>query len=180
MPLVPALLSLQSPVMRLLTALLFLAALVVAQPAVGSTDKDAGVGFVRVWPEWRSADSFVRIKEYFGAPEDTGRETVLRSQPSERAGYYFLVRTTNPGAVLSGTKFVLEIITPDSPRTKTFTFPAGLPAREHVFHLGLTGADWTGEKVQPVAWRLRLLSPDEQELAVTRSFLWQMPAPAES
>jgi hypothetical protein len=166
--------------MRLLPALLFLVTLAVALPAAATAKGDTGVGFVRVWPEWRSAESFLRIKEYLGAPEDTGRETVLRSRPDARAGYYFLVRTRNPGAAAAGTKFVLEIITPDSPLTKTFAFPADLPAREHVFHLGLTGGDWAGKSVQPVAWRLRLLSADEQELAAARSFLWQMPAPAES
>lgn len=147
---------------------------------LASTSLLAEVTFVRVWPEWREAGSFVRIKEYFGAPEDTGRETVLRSRPDERAGYYFLVRTRNPGAAVSGARFELEIITPDSPLTKTFTFPADLPAREHVFLLGLTGEDWAGKKVQPVAWRLRLLSAEASELASARSFLWQMPAPAES
>src|SRR4051812_47000824 len=48
--------------------------------------------FIRVWPAWRDAQSFDRIGEYFGRPEANGRETVLRTQASARAGYYFLVR----------------------------------------------------------------------------------------
>lgn len=168
MSLVPGPASLQlTSMFRLLLGLLLV-----------STPLLAEVTFVRVWPGWRPAESFARIKEYFGHPEDHGRDTVLRSRPDDRAGYYFLVRTRHPGAGLTGTRFVLEIITPDSPHTRTFTFPADLPAHEHVFHLGLTGADWAGEKVKPVAWRLRLLSADDTELAASQSFLWAMPGPA--
>jgi len=164
MPLVPIVLPTQSVSMRLLATFLLLVSLATA----------AEVEFVRIWPSWRTTKSFVRISEYFGGEENTGRQTMLRTQPENRTGYYFLTRTRNPGPAKEGVKFVLDIITPDSPLTKTYTFSTILPSGGHVFNLGLTGKDWAGENVKPVAWRLRLLDADEHELTFGESFLWRM------
>lgn len=155
--------------MRILIAFLLTATIALA----------AEVEFVRIWPAWRATESFVRISEYFGGEENTGRQTMLRTRPEDRTGFYFLSRVKNQGPAVADVRFVLEIITPDSPQTKTYTFNTPLPSGSHVFNLGLTGKDWAGEKVQPVAWRLRLLDGDEQELATSQSFLWRMPDAAE-
>jgi len=133
------------------------------------------IEFVRIWPAWRETESFIRISEYFGGVENTGRQTVLRTQTGERSGFYFLTRTANPGPAQPAAKFELQVIMPDSPFPKTYTFPVDLQSGGHVYNLGLTGADWPGKKIQPVAWRLRLLSADGQELAVGKSFLWEKP-----
>lgn len=165
----------QSVPMRLIAGFFLLVSLTIALPSIGSAKEGGEVEFVRVWPTWRATESFVRISEYFGGEENTGKETMLRTQPEDRTGFYFLTRTKNAGASLTGTKFVLEIIKPDSPLTKTYTFPAELPGGGHVFNLGLTGKDWAGKEVQPVAWRLRLLDADEHEIASKQSFLWRLP-----
>jgi hypothetical protein len=132
--------------------------------------------FTRVWPAWRSAESFERISEYFDGRENTGNHTVLRSQPEVRAGYYFLVRAIATGAQ-PGAKFVLQIITPAGPEPKTYTFPAALAAKETVFDLGLTGTDWPDRKTHAVAWHLAIVAADGRELASRQSFLWAKPAP---
>ncbi|MBS0632439.1 MAG: hypothetical protein JSS11_11020 [Verrucomicrobia bacterium] len=155
--------------MRLLLAvLLFATALAPARAA--------GVEFVRVWPAWRDTDSFRRISEYFTGKENTGGEIVLRTHPDSRDGFYFLARLKNPDAALAGAKFVLHLITPEKPETKLFTFPVTVPAGQTVFQLGLTGADWAGPKVHPVAWQLELQSADGKVLASHHSFLWEKPA----
>lgn len=133
------------------------------------------IEFTRIWPAWRDTASFVRISEYFGGKENSGRQTMLRTNPESRDGYYFLTRVKNEGAPRADVRFVLEVITPDSPRPKVFTFPTSLPARGHVFNLGLTGKDWTDEEIHPVAWRLRLLDAEDNVLSSSHSFLWQMP-----
>jgi hypothetical protein len=161
--------------MRLLAPVLFFLGLITALPVMGAAEEGSPVEFVRIWPSWRDRASFVRISEYFGGEENTGRQTMLRTQPEKRTGYYFLTRTRNPDASRTDVKFVLDIITPDSPVAKTYTFPAHLPAGGHVFNLGLTGKDWAGKGVQPVAWRLRLLDAGGLELARGESFLWRMP-----
>lgn len=136
----------------------------------------AEVEFVRVWPAWRDAQDFERITEYFGGRENTGRQVVVRTRPDERAGFYFLVRAKNAVAASSPARFELSVIRPDTPEPKTFTFPVSLAAKETVFQLGVTGADWPGGKdISPVAWKLALLGADGRVLAEQKSFLWEKP-----
>lgn len=135
----------------------------------------AEVEFIRVWPGWRDADSFVRISEYFGGRENPGREIIRRSQPAERAGFYFLVRVKSAAAI-NGARFKLDVIRPDAPEPKTFEFSAEVPAKENVFQLGLTGSDWPGgQEASPIAWKLALMGGDGRTLAEHKSFLWEKP-----
>jgi hypothetical protein len=134
------------------------------------------VELTRVWPAWRSAESFDRISEYFDGQENTGRHTVLRTQPASRAGYYFLIRA-KAAATTTGAKFVLQIITPEAPEPKIYTFPITLGPKETVFDVGLTGTDWAGRKTHAVAWRLSVINAEGRELASQQSFLWSNPAP---
>lgn len=133
------------------------------------------VDFVRVWTDWRSAESFERISEYFTGQENTGSEVVIRSQPARRDGYYFLARVRNHGSAQPAAKLVLSIIKPDAPQVRVYTFPAALAAGDTVFHLGLTGLDWPGPKARPVAWKLEAVATDGTLLAVHKSFLWEKP-----
>lgn len=155
--------------MRLFFLLSVLAATLVSARA-------AEVEFVRVWPGWRDAESFERISEYFDGHENTGRETVVRTHPDQRAGFYFLVRVANTGAARPGAHFVLQVISPSGPEPKTSRFPVEVPTRTKVFELGLTGPDWPNSEVHPVAWKLELRSADDQVLASAQSFLWEKPA----
>lgn len=134
------------------------------------------VELTRVWPAWRSAESFERISEYFNGQENTGQHTVLRTQPNSRAGYYFLIRA-KAASTTTGAKFVLQIITPEGPEPKTYSFPITLGAKEEVFDVGLTGTDWLGRKTHAVAWRLSVVNAEGRECASRQSFLWSNPAP---
>ena len=122
--------------MRPLLTFIMLALLGSAVPAHA---KDLEV--VRVWPAYRTAESFDRIGSYFNRSETRGSETVRRSQPAVRDGYYFLVRLKNPHAAVAGATFELQVVTPVSPAPKTFTFQADVPAGTQAFNLGLTGSD---------------------------------------
>lgn len=141
-----------------------------------SIARAADPAIARVWAEWRSAESFERISEYFGRSENTGGRRILRTHADQREGFYFLVDLTH-AAALTDEKVEVQVITPDRPEPKTFTFPASAGLKENVFELGLTGADWPGgEKVRPVAWRVALLAADGHVLAEQKSFLWENPA----
>ncbi len=141
--------------------------------AVAAGTSAAEVTLVRVWPQWRSADAFDRIREYFGGAENDGSALVVRTHPEQRAGLYFLVRVNSSTAVPEG-KFVLELIRPDSPDAKTFTFPVSLPGKSKVAELGLTDGDWPGGRdAHPVAWKLTLFDHAGHAIASEQSFLWQ-------
>src|SRR5580693_2626718 len=127
---------------------------------------------VRVWPGYRTAESFERISEYLTGQENTSGQTVLRSQPAQHAGFYFLVRLKNANPAVAGAIFELSVITPTSATPRVLTFTADLPAGEHVFDCGLTGADWPDASAHPVAWKLVLRAPSGAELASMQSFMW--------
>lgn len=131
---------------------------------------------VRVFTGWRSAASFRSIREYFGGKENDGDARVLRSHPTERAGYYWLVRLKGRHPPIVGAKFELQVISPASPETKTYLFPADIPSGGCLFQIGLTGADWPGARALPDAWHLSLLAPDGKTLLARESYLWEMPA----
>jgi len=144
-------------------AALLLLALPLAAPAA--------TGIVRVWTSYRTADSFKRLSEYLDGTEDNGNETVFRSQPNQRDGYYFLVRTKSD-AVVAGAKLTLEVNLPGTPEARTFVFSVDVPATQRVFHLGVTGADWPNVKIRPAAWRITVRGSDGSVLASAHSFLW--------
>lgn len=160
--------------MRLLSHRLALAASLLSLLCLAPA-RAADVTFVRVWPGYRAAESFERISEYLTGNENTGGQTILRSQPAERTGFYFLARLKNSGTAVAGATFELNVITPASATPHTFTFTGDLPAGEHVFNLGLTGADWPDAKTEPVAWKLTVLAPDHAGLTSAQSFLWDKP-----
>ena len=152
----------------LLTALILLVATSVCAAA--------DLTIVRIWPGYRTAESFERISEYVGKNEDAHNQFILRTQPDVRAGYYFLLRVKNTGTAIADAKIELQVITPFAPEPKTYNFTSTLPTGSHVLNLGLTGADWPGKpKDEVVAWKLRLLSPTGVELGKAQSYLWSMP-----
>jgi hypothetical protein len=133
---------------------------------------------VRVWPAYRTAASFERISEFIDGRENTSGQTILRSQPATRDGFYFLTRLKNSGPALENIRVELDILTPVSPEPRRITTFAAttIPAGSHVFQIGLTGTDWPDAQVQPVAWQLRLLNAEGRELLREQSFLWSQPA----
>lgn len=161
------------PAMRLRRLPLTLACLA---SFVVSICRSAEVEFVRVWPGWRSAESFESISEYFTGQENHGRRVVLRTHPDARAGFYYLVRVANTGVPQQQARFVLHVISPDSPDPKTHTFTVDLEPRASVYQIGLTGPAWPAPEIHPVAWKLELLASDGRVLASAQSFLWEKPA----
>jgi hypothetical protein len=150
---------------------LALAAMVFAVPALVQA---AEVSLVRVWPEYRTGASFVRIGEYFGGGE-TAPELIVRTRPEARDGYYFLARFKSSEA-LPGSIIALEYFLPGEDQARVQFFPVDVPRGSRAILAGLTGVDWPGVKVEPTAWRLRLLGPAGTEVARRQSFLWSLPA----
>lgn len=151
------------------STLLALAALVLAPVSALAAE----VKIVRVWPEYRAAESFVRIAEYFGGAE-SAPETIVRSRPDSRGGYYFLTRfqatESLPGSILT-----VEYFVPGDELARVQFFPVDLEKGSRAVLAGLTGADWSDAKAAPTAWRVRLLGPSGTELAREQSFLWSLP-----
>jgi len=142
--------------------------------AFGTALSAAEVKLVRVWPDYRTSQSFTRVGEYFGGVEKSP-ELLVRSQPEARDGYYFLTRfrcsEAIPGAILA-----IETVLPGNEVAEVHFLSLDLPRGGRAVLAGLTGTDWPAATVVPTAWRLRLLSPGGAELARQQSFLWSLPA----
>jgi len=155
--------------MRRLAAVLVLFGLI-------ASSRGAEVEFVRVWPQWRDADSFKRISEYFDGQENPSGQIIRRTHPDSRAGYYFLARVKHHAVDLAGAKFILRVISQFSPDAREYVFPVDAGPGEHVFELGVTGTDWPGGRgSHPVAWSLELQAADGRSLVAAQSFLWSKP-----
>ena len=133
---------------------------------------------VRVWPAYRTADSFERISEFFNGQENSSGQTLVRSQPNIRDGFYFLTRIKNTGPAIMDVRIEVSVIMPASPEPRRITRFAAttVPTGNHVFQIGLTGTDWPDAQVQPVAWQIRILDTEGRELLREQSFLWSQPA----
>ncbi len=145
--------------------------LLALSPALRAAD----LTLVRVWPEWRAAETFAGISEFLTGRENTDGQTIWRSQPAERTGYYFTVRTKT-GVAVTGARIELQVLLPGMEQPRTAIFPADLPAGTHVTLAGLTGQDWPGEKTRPLAWHLAVIGLDGTVLASEQSYLWTKPA----
>jgi hypothetical protein len=143
--------------------------------AAAAASRATEVSIIRVWPDWQPGSEFKRISEYFTGAENTGGRTVLRSQPGSRQGYYFLVRVKNRGPALSGAKWILQVVAPSDPGTKTYSFTASLAKGSHLYDLGLTGSDWSGPSDRAVAWKLDVLDAEGHPIASAQSFVWALP-----
>ena len=140
-----------------------------------STALASDVEIVRLLPEYRTTESFIRVSEYFGGKENTRGATVLRTKPEARNGYYFTLRTKSAKPIEIAW-LELQYISPTSPEARTESFAISLPKGSHLTQFGLTGSDWPNANARPVAWKLRVLGADGAELATQQSYLWSKPA----
>lgn len=149
-----------------------LALVAAALPSPASANES--VTIVRAFTSWHDAAYFKHISEYFNGRENTHGEVMLRTHADQRAGYYFLVRTANPGAPVA-VQLKVQLIAPTEPKLRNFIFPTELKSGETVLNLGLTGADWPDAKANPVAWKLDVVASDGCVLATAKSYLWEKP-----
>ncbi|MDV7398217.1 hypothetical protein RZS08_42835, partial [Arthrospira platensis SPKY1] len=112
------------------------------------------------------------ISEFFTGQEShqAGR-VVVRTDPAQRDGLYFILELSRPNAIGS---VRLEWIPTDQKeaRTQVFTLPAGASAREVL--LGLTGEQAPASGIRPLAWRIEVLGVDGSLIDSHESFLWRM------
>lgn len=152
--------------MRLFAYICFLSALSLSASPTAS--------FVRVWPEYRTEESFQRLSEFFSSTKKQDRQLTLRTHEEERAGFYFTTRVKISEAE-AGAVLVVEYILPENDQAKLHFFSLDLKKGSTGFLIGITGNDWPGAKVTPSAWQVRLLGSDGKELAREHSFLWDLP-----
>jgi hypothetical protein len=127
-----------------------------------------GVAINHVDAQYMEAANFRRISEYFTGVENKSGRVIERTDPKERAGYYFIINLAwHPGTVLpAGTQAEIGYIRSDTPtpRTAKFVFSSATGTWPEIC-LGLT----------LVAYKLTLEDAAGKVLASRQSFLWNLP-----
>ena len=142
-------------------------------PVIAATTEP--IGIVRIWPGYRTADSFTTVGELVDGGERQGGRIVRRTQSASREGFYFLTRL-QLAQPLPGSEVRLELVLPTGANVVTHRFAVDLPSGEPVLHLGVTGSDWPGAESRPVAWRLSVRDAGTGKILVQRqSSLWTAP-----
>lgn len=119
-------------------------------------------------------DKFTRISEYFTGIEDTGGDTIFRTDGCGREGIYLVVGLNRSVSRLSeGAYLKFSYLLSDSKREEEVTFEID-PKCGHTrwIYLGVTGINYHGPCQYFVAWSIEIHSNEEH--VVQNSFLWRM------
>lgn len=137
---------------------------------------DDGLKIEKVRVQAMEAKAFFRIAEYFTGREHLGKRVILRSDPEQRGGIYFVVHLNrNLDKLPAGTLFELEYLQTGTSRLSghDFVLPEMRKSTGVVF-LGLTESGWL-ERGLPIAWRIRVANDAGESLAEYKSYLWELP-----
>ena len=122
-----------------------------------------------------AADEIRTLSNHLGASlSEQGFRTVVASQPDQPGGQYFILHLEKMASGSPSTARMTLYTTVDK---KSSVHSWDLPGNklENWLYLGLTGRDWPGEDVQPLAWKSELLDSSGTILTEWKSFLWEMP-----
>jgi hypothetical protein len=143
-----------------------------------STPKQAvtSVEIEEIKPRYIEVEAFKRISEYMSGKEYIGNRVLIRTNPKERAGYYFtLILDQDVNRLPKGTVIVGEFYTKKSVEKQTHELP--LPIRRastNEIFFGLTGADWPEDGGTPAAWRFTIKDANGLVLGEKQSYLWSL------
>jgi hypothetical protein len=132
-----------------------------------------GKELTRVSLRYFNAQELTRIPEYFSGKEYTGEIVYCRTN-QEREGLYFSFSLNQYfRKLLTEKDIILSVIR--NGRTEIERFNFSLPVIEEgkrEISLGLTGKDWSSNKVRPIAWQIELKNSNEDLFLLKKSFLW--------
>lgn len=121
-----------------------------------------------------SEHDFKRIPEFLTGHEFSGSKVYCRTKPSDREGFYFVVKVRgNIPKLEKGSHWLVNWVTSLDPATQEVKVPVSnqnLVGKE--IFIGITGADWLDSSIKPLAWSLCLVDTKKQNIARAQSFLW--------
>lgn len=129
------------------------------------------------YARYMEAGQFQFLREFFTGREHEGRRTILRTDPAERSGQYFVLTLDQPLRDLpADTEIVLEVVAEDAIPVEVhrFSLVDDAASKNRRVLLGLTKGPWLDLERDPLAWRVRLMQ-GKTVAAEWKSFLWEMP-----
>jgi hypothetical protein len=134
------------------------------------------VTILDIKPRYIEDEAFKRVSEYMTGKENRGNRIIIRTDKTQRDGYYFvLVLDEKVRNLPAGTYIEGEFYTPESldKQAHTFQLPSKLSGSDEIF-IGLTGDDWTKKSAVPAAWRFTIKNSNGDVLASKKSYLWSI------
>ena len=119
----------------------------------------------------RDADSFKRISEHFNGKEDPGRYFIVRTDPSQRDGYYIALKLEASDQPEKADKLRLYFVRPGSQEVETKTLTIG-PIKKERALIGMTDDVWGSTSSIPTAWKIEFLDSAGTVISTSQSFLW--------
>lgn len=129
------------------------------------------------YSEYRETGSFQRIQEFFTGREAPGNRTIIRTDAENRDGQYFVINLTRSVARSEVHSVEIEVITTMSKDVRVFEFPLteAVRIRGSWIYCGITGTDWEGRNVRPLAWIARIKNSSGEVLGEWESFVQRKP-----
>lgn len=121
------------------------------------------------------ADEIRSVGDYFGDRSTRqGFRTLALTDAENPAGQYFILQLK--GDFSRTAEWIeIQVLRSDQKEVETVRLRLETPLDSPWLYLGLTGRDWPGASVEPVAWAIEIKSGDTQTLATWKSFLWEKP-----
>ena len=122
------------------------------------------------------AGTFTRISEYFTGHENRGRRVIVRSDPENRGGLYFIIRFSESTRDFpEGLHLRIDYYSTKQGELehREFELPYPMKHTNRIF-AGVT-AEETENMTLPIAWRIQLLHQDGSLYSELKSYLWEMP-----
>lgn len=136
--------------------------------------EEKAIKIVNIEVEKFSEHDFKRIREYFnGGHEYQGQKCIVRDNPNNRGGLYFIVNFNKPLNLLPKNVSVnMYLMIGKALEYEKFSFalPNKRPSFSSEVHLGVTS-----KKVDPSevnAWKIELVGPDGAPIATDKSYMW--------
>ena len=119
------------------------------------------------------AEEIRTVTQYFVTTLIGNRfRTIISSDPDNPTGQYFIIKLQDtPDSKPVNAHMILYKT--DSKEPEEWTWALGDIRLDTWLYLGLTGADWPDEEIQPLAWRLEFLDASGAQVAWWNSFLWE-------
>ena len=134
------------------------------------------VEILEIKPRYMETEEFKRISEYMTGEEYQGDRTIIRTQPDNRNGFYFvLILNKDIRRLPHDSKVIGEAYVPHLVDLQTYTF--NLPperASSNELFLGITGTDWVDPQAVPSAWRFTIKDGNDRTIGTAQNYLWSL------
>jgi hypothetical protein len=124
-----------------------------------------------LYSKHQDENEFKRISEHFSGKENPGRYSIVRSDPSQRNGYYVALKLEDSDQADKIVSLRIQFVKPGSMEIQSQTLSTESVQKKRIL-VGLTDGDWVQENKIPTAWKIDFLDGQGKSLFHSQSFLW--------